>query len=206
MILVSIAVVAAFRDLFGKFPTEWEWVGMVLAIGGLVMSTPPIVQLLGGRAKLELRFERAEQGADRGLVIYLQNPPVTNKILDKLGVSRDSIQSLTVSFRVSEAGSNTITIPIRQARIYSDDDADDSGRWRIALPPTFSVGASIEFAMWDHGRNTVVIPASRTQNETLIPEGYHRVDFLFQINGKNRSESRFFTVGQNPDDLVWSKS
>ena len=149
--LVSILLVAAFRGVFGDFPEEWEWVGMVFAISGLVLAMPTIVQMLWGQWRLEQEFLVLVENNYRQLSVLFKNPPVKRRISKRLGASRDPIHSLVVSYRLREKGSNTIIVPVRQLMLWSDDDPSDStlGRWRISLPPTYSVGASTTLARWD---------------------------------------------------------
>ena len=106
----------------------WDWAGLAVGAVGVIaflMAIQPFMQFIWGRPKLEPEFERDAQGDNRLLIVYLKNPPVENRVLRALRVSRDSIQSLTVQFRVAEAGSGTVEIPNRQARIYTDDEPDD---------------------------------------------------------------------------------
>ena len=100
------------------FPDNWEWVGIVLAGVGLIMAVPSTLQMALGRPKLIAYFNRSSRGQERALVIMLKNLPIeSKKVWHRLGVHRDTIQSLEVNFQISEAGSGTIKQPIIQTQI-----------------------------------------------------------------------------------------
>ena len=207
IILVTLAcIIFALRGVFGDFPAEWEWVGMVLAGAGILMAAPTLFQMLWGRPQLKTRFETEAQGSERLLVVFLENRRITSPIAKRLGVRRETIRSLTAHFRISEAGSGTIIIPICQARIYSDEDATDTGRDRIPLPPTFSVAASIPVARWDNDNQRVAVPQIRAKSETVLLPGHYRADIIFMVDGDEDRRSRHFTVGTSADDLKWCTS
>ena len=137
------------------------------------------------------------------LLIFLNNPPVQKRLLRILGVRRETVQSLTAEFRISEVGSGKVIVPIRQARIYSDDDPSDIGRGRIVLPPTYSVAASITIAKWDIGRNKVVILGDRLRGELQLNAGYYQADIIMFVDGIQHHITRRFVVGEKADDLIW---
>jgi hypothetical protein len=195
----------ALKGVFGGFPDSWGWVGIILAAVGLAMATPSIFQKLWGRPILKHEFERGAEGKDRFLAVHLKNPPVRNRILRILGVRRDSIQSLTVSFRIIEYGSGKILDPVRQAILYSDEYVKDGGRYRIALPPTYSVGANFIIAIADADAKRVFVPQDRLRTHLLIPPGYYQVVIAFMVDGEPIKVIRQFKVGKKADDLVWAK-
>lgn len=205
LIIVVLAVIClAFIGIFGRFPDEWEWVGIVLAGFGLAMATPSIFQMFWGRAVVELQFEVYPENSERALAIFFKNPTVKSRILRMLGVKREVVQSLTAEIRISDVGSNTIIVPIRQARIYSDDDPSDSGNNRIVLPPTYSVGASIMVAHWDNQQKRAIIPPDRRKQPLPLGEGCYRADIIIIVDGDPRIISRQFVVGKEADDLIWA--
>ncbi len=204
VLIIVGAIFFALRGLFGTFPDNWEWAGIVLAGVGLAMAVPSIFQMFWGRPALKVKFENGIKEAERFLPVYLSNPPIKNKFLKTLGVRRGTIQSITAQFRISELGSNTIVITSRQGRLYSDDDPDDKGRLRITLPPTFSVAACIMVVSWDLKCGKAIIPPDRLRNEIVsIPEGAYRVQIIFMVDGEKQEESRQFIIGKKPDDLTW---
>ena len=204
VIIVLAILCLAFIGIFGRFPDEWEWVGIVLAGVALAMATPSIFQKFWGRPIVETQFEKYAEKTERALLILLSNPPVKKWILRMLGVKRETVQSLTAEIRISEVGSKKVIVPIRHARIYSDDDPSDIGSNRIVLPPTFSVAASIMVVSWDFQKKKAVILGDRLRQPLLLDEGCYRADIIIFVDGDPKTISRQFVVGQNADDLIWA--
>jgi len=198
IVLIALSVILfALKGVFGIFPDNWEWVGIVLGGGGLAMAIPSIFQMLWGRPILKVVFENGVEESKRFLPVYLSNPPIKNRFLRTLGVRRETIQSITAQFRISELGSGKIVINSRQARIYSDDDPDDKGRFRTILPPTYSIAGCIMVASWVDKSREVVIPPDRLRKQLeSIPEGTYLVQILFMVEGEKQEESRQFIVGK----------
>ncbi|MBA7589836.1 hypothetical protein ES708_31928 [subsurface metagenome] len=207
IVIFMLAIVClAFIGIFGRFPDEWEWVGIVLAGVGIAMVTPSILQMFWGRALIETEFEVSARESERSLVVLLKNPPVKSRVLKALGVKRETVQSLTAEIRISEFGSKEIIVPIRHARLFSDEDTSDEGSNRIVLPPTYSVAASIVIAMWDHKNKKAVILGDRLRQPLLLEDGYYYVQIIIFVDGEPKEISRQFVVGKNADDLIWVKT
>ena len=84
------------------FPLWAEWVSLGLGAGlgtaAIILAVPPFIQMYFGRPRLKTEFERYVQEHERALLMFLKNPPV-NRFLAALGITRDSIQNLTVQFQ-----------------------------------------------------------------------------------------------------------
>lgn len=183
-------------------PVEFQWASLGIGITALVVALWAVLRMIWGRPRLIAEFENDAQNQHRSLMVFLKNQPVGWPVKG-LGVTRDTIKSLTASFRISEISRGTI-IPVIQAQIYSDSDDNDKGRGRATLPPTYSVGASIVVASWDIDNQRVVVPPSRTRTETVLPEGDYEAAILFMVDGQDKTFARRFGVGQGADDLRWS--
>jgi hypothetical protein len=205
IILVILGILLlAFRGVFGIFPDNWQWVGIVMAGLGLLMSTPSIFQMILGRPKLVREYDRHVKNNDRALLIFLKNPPLSDKsIWGKLGIRRDTIASLSASFRISEKAKTTI--PIMHARIYSDDDPTRTGSWRIALPPTFSYSSSIVVATWDATLKKAMVLGDEVRESEYLPANVYKIEIIFLVEGQPIKEVREFIVGNTADDLIWVK-
>lgn len=201
-----VALFFAFWGFFGRFPDQWEWAGFVVGGVGVVMGTPPVFQMMWGRPLVKTQLERGVEGTNRFLTVYLKNPPVRNPILKRLGVRRETVQSLTAQFRISEAGNGKIIIPTRQAKIYSDDDRTDEGSYRIALPPTFSVAASIVVVLWDTQKGKAFVPPCRQQQPHCLEPGYYSAHLILLVDGEPMHIRRNFVVGNEADALTWTPS
>lgn len=211
ILIILGLIVIALRGLFGVFPDNWEWVGIVLAGVGLLVGIPSVLQMVIGRPKLILDFDRIESGKDRHLAVFIKNQQLGNplegkkSIWRKLGIKRDTIESLTVSFRVSEAGTGKILIPIMQARIFSDANPDETGTWRTTLPPTLSFETSVMIATWDENKKNAIVLGDRTKPSVGLSNGIYEITFIIAVDGEPQYHSRQFIIGDAADDLIWVK-
>ena len=130
--------------------------------------------------------------------------PVRRRLLKMLGVKREGVQSLTVQFQIREIGSGKTIVSGRQARIWSDDDTSDLGRDRIALPPTYSVAASIAIAWWDSKNNNVFVLPNRIHDAHVLDAGHYLAEIILLVDGEPAHISRSFVVGKTADDLIWA--
>src|SRR5713101_899603 len=100
----------------------WDWVAVAAAIiGGVafIMAAPSVLQMIWGRPQVRYEFDRLVEGQQRALIVFLKNPPIKeSSILDRIWVHRETVQSLVIQFSISEVGSNTIVVPIYNARIF----------------------------------------------------------------------------------------
>lgn len=205
VICILAILYIAFIGIFGRFPDEWEWVGIVFAGVAIAMATPNILQMFWGRAYVEVEYEVGAKDSERSLLVFLKNPPVKNRMLKALGVKRETVQSLTAEIRISEFGSKKIIVPIRHARLFSDDDPSNAGSNRIVLPPTYSVAASVMIAMWDSQNKKAIILGDRLRQPLLLGEGYYLIQIIILVDGEPKELSRQFVVGGSADDLTWVK-
>ena len=208
IILVALAIlILAFVGIFGRFPDNWEWVGIILAGGGLAMGAPSLLQMMLGRPKLLRLCDRHVRNEERALMIFLKNPQLSKKsIWRKLGVRRDTIASLSASFCITEVGTNKVmTEPIMHARIYSDDDPTKAGSWRIALPPTFSWSTTIMVAKWDDTKKKAIVLGDEVRDLVELSAGVYRIEAIFFVDGEPQKEFRRFIIGNTADDLIWMK-
>ena len=130
LILIAVSVlVFAFGGIFGRFPDNWEWVGIVLAGWSIAMGAPSLFQMMLGRARLLTLYDRAVREQERSLLVFLKNPPINNRVIwNKFGLRRETIASLSASFVITEIGSNRVlTKPLVHARIFTHDEPTKTG-------------------------------------------------------------------------------
>ena len=192
--------------LVGAPNTGVLWADIILsliAFGIAVVALPSVFQTLWGRPNLELEFERTTEEARRMLAIFLKNPPVRSRMLKFLRVSRDTIQSLTGSYQVSESGSGKIVDPIRHALFFTDEELEPPPKQRIALPPTYSVGTSFPVVIWLDDSGGAMLAPDRLRDATPISPGLYLARIIMMVDGNKKQYERKFRVGQKADDLVW---
>ncbi len=207
IVIALVILVLAFVGIFGRFPDNWEWVSIVLAVWGVAMSAPSLLQMTIGQSKLVRDYDRHIREQERSLAIFLKNPPLNkNSIWKILGVKRDAITSLSASFCITENGTKKVmTKPIVHARIFSDDDTTETGSWRVALPPTFSGSTCIIVAMWDEKKKKAIVLGDKIREPLELPTGVYQIEIIFFVEGQQIKDFRNFIVGDKADDLIWVK-
>jgi hypothetical protein len=204
-VVALVIIIVIIGGALGRFPNVWEWVGIVFAVVGVAIGVPSLLQRIFGRPKLVNEYDKYVRGQERGLIVFLKNPPLGKKsFLKKLGVRRDTVSSLSASFRIS--GGGKVIVPIMHCRIYTDDDPTDAGSWRIALPPTFSWSTSVMIAMWDDAKKKAIVPGDTVRGSVELSAGLYRMDIIYLVDGQPENEFREFIVGENADDLVWIRA
>ena len=209
--LVLVIVVASLTAFMGGFPHGWDLFYVVVAGLTLMIGVPVLVQMLIGRARLIAEFTKIVKEQNRSLGISVKNPQLgdasTGKksIWRKLGVRRETIESLIVSFRISEVGSGKIWIPFMQARIYSDADSSEHGSWRVTVPPTPAFETIVMVAVWNDSKKVAIVPGDRLRTSVELPKGIYRIEAMFVVDGEPQLRFRNFIVGDTGDDLSWAK-
>ncbi len=188
----------------------WMWlVGPIMTGVGVIISLPGWLQMTIGSAKLIVEFDRIVKEEKRSLAIFMKNPQLGDaskgkkSIWRKIGVKRRSIESLVVSFRISEVGTEKIVVPDVNARIYSDADSSGQGNWQVTVPPTLRFATSVIAALWNENRKVAIVPGDNDRAQVELPKGVYRIDATFVVDGEPQKKSREFIVGDTADSLHW---
>jgi len=206
LIVLGFAISAV---LFAAVPEWVRWVGYFITLVGVIMNIPGWLQRGIGGAKLMVEFERIVREEKRGLAIGMKNPPLGDASIGKksiwrrIGVKRETIKSLVVSFAISEVGTGRVVIPVMHARIYSEADSSGQGNWQVTLPPTLGFATSVLVALWDEGRKVAIVPGDNDRAEVELPKGVYRIDAAFVVDGEPETRSGEFIVGDAADNLNW---
>ncbi len=168
-----------------------------------MLALPTLLQIFLGGPQLSKEFETYDEDGTRLLLVFLKNRPVKRPLGRFALVKRDTVQSLTATFQIVEAQSKSIIVPIHQARISSDADPPDTERYRVTLPPTFSVGASITVAIWNAANGRAEIPPTRRKASVPLDVGTYEARLIVHVDGTRNNEAKGFTVGRTPEDLLW---
>lgn len=211
VVVILGAGVLALGGFWDVFPEGWQAVGTIITVVGVIMMIPEFVQRLIGGAKLIVEFDKIVEQEKRSLAIFLKNPQLGDasmgkkSIWRKLGVKRETIESLIVSFRIYEVGTGKVVIPIMQARIYSDADSSEQGGWRVTVPPTMSFETSLMVAMWNDSKKVAIVPGDKIRGLVELPEGIYRIEAVFVVEGEAQKRFREFVIGNSADELTWVK-
>ena len=95
---------------------------------------------------------------------------------------------------------------MRHATLYSDEEKEPVERQRIALPPTYSVGASFGVVRWDRETKQALVLSDNLRSETVLLSGRFVADIKLMVDGEPQEHAREFIVGDRSDDLVWIKT
>ena len=106
-------------------PILLAWAGIVLsiiAIGIGLMTLPTAFQMWWGKADLEIEFIDDSNDSSRSLRCQIKNKPLTCKLLQVLGVTRDVALGLQVKASVTEEKTGTCVWSknLELRRIYRD--------------------------------------------------------------------------------------
>lgn len=192
-------------------PAWVQWVGFFIAGVGVIMEIPGWLQRTIGGAKLIVEFEKIVEQQKRSLAIFMKNPQLGDasigekSIWRKIGVKRETIESLIVSFSISEVGTGKVVIPIMHARIYSDADSSGQGSWRVTVPPTMTFETVVMVAMWDESKKVAIVPGDRLRAQVELQKGVYKIEAIFAVDGEPQKRFRTFIVGDNADSLTWVK-
>ena len=194
-------------DSAESLPIWVQFVGLGLAAFsafGVLLAIPTLLQVFLGGPKLNARFGTYDPGdGSRLLLVYLENRPAA-KWLQKLAVvKRDTIQSLTVAFQIVHLETKVAVVPVHQAKIKTDADPTDKGRYRITLPPTYSIAASFTVAQWTPSSGGAEIPPTLGKAAVPLARGPHTAEIILTVDGEPDVQLRRFSVGPSSANLNW---
>ena len=184
-------------------PIWVQFVGLGLAVFGAVgvlLAAPTLLQIFFGGPKLNLRFDYEPE---EGLTVFLENLPAAKWLRRLAVVKRDTIQSLTVAFRIYHVEAKAVVVPIQQAIIHSDADSTENGRQRITLPPTYSVAATFLIAKWNPDSAKAEIPPARRRGPVPLMPGTYEAQIAVMVDGTPDVRVKLFSVGRSAADLNW---
>ncbi len=187
-------------------PIYLQWLGFGLAVFsavGVLLVLPTLLQIFLGGPQLHKEFDSHDEDGSRLLLVFMKNLPVEKPFGRFALVKRDTIESLAVTFQILDACRQSIIVPVHQARIQSGEDSDELGRYRIRLPPTFSVGASIAVAMWNAASGRAEIPPTQGKQSVPLDPGIYEARSIFHIDGRRNDVAKNFSVGQTVKELEW---
>jgi hypothetical protein len=75
-VVALVIIIVIIGAALGRFPSVWEWVGIVFAVVGVAIGVPSLLQRIFGRPKLLTEYDKYVQGQERALIVFLKNPPL----------------------------------------------------------------------------------------------------------------------------------
>lgn len=199
ILILSGALFFALQGLFGRFPDNWEWVGIILAVVGIAMGVQPFLKMWYGNPKLEFRFDIEDTPPFCFYECHIFNVPITNKFLRKMGVRRDTAQDVSAAYEILKKPTGEVVCPSTTVQIKTQTGVVAQ---RIVLPASYSPSI---FAIFYLDKNTSEAFVAR-DNKLLLPMGsyYARVTVVegeeIFITGCN------FTVDDKHPFVYWGTS
>lgn len=104
-------------------PNELLWISIAASLIALWFAVPTILQMLYGRPKLELTWERETLGNRTMLTCWIHNRPVAQPVLRACGVRREAALGVWVNATIRQLPGQ-VPIATRRLMIH-DTDGDE---------------------------------------------------------------------------------
>lgn len=171
------------------------FVGIVLALLGIGLATPPILQMIYGEAKANVVFQTSDQPDGHFLNCVVTNPPITAGFLYSCGVRRTAIQDLFISYTIKEEGTGKIIV----SDISSDIIIGSGMASRRAHLPASPVGAVALIIGTLKAGDGMGIAKICNHDYTNVPVGHYVAIVGISVDGKRTvMERRFDVLTQYP--------
>jgi hypothetical protein len=179
-----------------------EVVALVLAILAValgLMAIPPILQMIWGKPRITIAFTTHSRDGSKALTCSVSNPPVTNRLLKVLGVTRRAAVGTITGFSISEYGTGRIVVPNIAEELASTPNAP-------AVPVLHFVASRISsgfpVAIMETKQAKVHSLDAALQRHDLPPGTYVcRVKIMW---GSDKKEAeRSFVLGASPETFEW---
>ncbi len=178
----------------------WQWVFAIIGLVAFIMSFPFFLQLVFGQPRIGIVFHYDDSGSEgKLLTISFSNPPITNRLLQALRVTRLPAQDLYLGIRIFNNSTGEVVVDtfMPEIRLSPSDKAR-----RINLPPSILL-ANVNIARWQRSTNSAVLYGNK-----ILPlqEGTYLVTIRIEIDGKgNVYKPALLHVGKKEDELVWNQ-
>ncbi len=178
----------------------WQWVFAIIGLVAFIMAFPFFLQLIFGQPRIGVVFSQDDSSSEgRLLTISISNPPIDNRLLQALRVTRLPAQDVFIAIRIFDALTGKVTADTFVPEIkYSPSDASK----RINLPPSIML-VKVKLARWQRATNSAVLYADKT---LPLQEGACIVTMRIDVDGKGKiCRPVSFYVGKKETDLVWDE-
>lgn len=174
-----------------QFPVSMEWVGLVLAIIGVVVAMPWILSLIFGDPELKAFFDSCEVDNSTVLGCEICNPPIIDGCLYYLGARRQTALGVRGQWAIEEPHSSRVLY--RGNVLFVNDDLLSGGSSVIDIPPSES-GLSIGMIQFYEGSKFAHVYGEI--DKKLFP-GQYRVYMSLESGGKSWSFEKDFSLTRN---------
>ncbi len=183
---------------------EWlEWTDVVLSViafGVGFVTLPTAFQMWWGKPRLRFEFDRSRVRGGVGLIFWITNEPVRNRLLKWVGVTRDAAQKVRMTVTIRENGtkrfiaSGKTTIKVENDEsLYSVDLYSNTRSWAIII--TQGDGAA---------SGEINAPGNKDGKLDIQP-GEYECTLSVKWGQGSASETRIFYVNPNVEATQWQE-
>src|SRR5579864_6882923 len=119
---------------------EWQCVGLIvgfIALALALLRCPPQCRRSSVARSCGSRSTRSSGGSTSLFAAWIQNTPVTNRLLRLFGVRRQPADDMTEFFRIREEGTGRIVVDLVQATLLPMGSGGPPPAQRIAIAASF---------------------------------------------------------------------
>jgi hypothetical protein len=172
--------------------------GIVLGVIAITMATPPLLQMIWGRPKLEIgQADPIVADNHKMLFIMITNIPVTNRFLKFLGVERE-IGHVGVTFDIRRIGGEYISRGVTASLL---NRATHQGDITAEAHP----GVPVYVRVISHGKVSALFVDNWRNPLPNIPPGFYEICANIRRGDKNFLTRMEFTIGDNCHQTSWKK-
>ena len=180
---------------FSEFPTQWEWVALILGGVAILMAVQPFTQAIWGNPRIKITFRQSVDNGIKLLRFDIGNEPIYGGILSKLGVYRRTAEGVRADFSIYDSSGNQKLVEEFEATIVVAGEKQK----QISLPVSM-IDASVIIAE-THPQGTSNILT--TSGIMPIRMGLYKISAWVTFEGKQVSKTRLFTIGDTPNGTYW---
>jgi hypothetical protein len=178
-----------------------ELAALIIGVVALIismMALPTVLQMFWGRPRVRIDFSSWDN--PKRLVCELHYVPITNPILWRLGVRRES-SVISVYFNISEAETNRTILDTARARLFDPAEDTERGAFRANLVHD----APLYFVCLAHvdGHEAMAMGSLPGQGAVTVPYGRYLVGVRVTCGDTDFSKGRLMTIGTAPISTGW---
>jgi hypothetical protein len=170
--------------------STWEWFFAIIGSVAFLMAIQPFIQYLFGRPKLIIVFEVIDISEGQILNCLLQNEPIHNILLQKLGVYRTAIDDLVVQFSILDCKTqrkiSNAVIPKIKTKPYVAETQ------RIQLPSS-KYPASFTMCAFSKKMNGTCVMDDKSETTVLLV-GFYIASIKTDFGHNSKQISQQFSV------------
>ncbi|MFQ5852923.1 MAG: hypothetical protein ACE5JU_20375 [Candidatus Binatia bacterium] len=184
---------------FQTFPSEWEWVALIVGTLGFLMAVQPFIQMIWGRPKIQIQTGKGELNGTPYLEFVIINEPIRKGPTAWLRLHRETASEIFASITLEEDNTGRV-IAKELLPELARRGTGQPGAQRVSLPASlFGVTALVAFRSRE--ANSIVIGGPKGATQVLSP-GQYKATISVMGEGKAKRLSQKFMVNAD-GTLYW---